>query len=351
MTTSFFVDFIDPDALREFCRRELEQGRAIVPSRDAVELLEDVTLVVRFGELTAAIAASVAHPGLPQPDGSFAVGLAVGYDEEARARVSDLLGDPLDRGWSTTLELSPAEIALANSAEAERAPAAPAAPAGAAGADPVLATASSVAAALGVSDFGDTRPDDDAAAMTPTARAVARARAAYSETTAQAAEVDPAERTSPNWRLDAPAGGSFPDTLTISGLDPESPATRRASPSGPHESSAQDTPTAGTPVAQARAGRRDASDPHPSRLPSPGAQPQRPDTPWSADAVRERIAAVDPERASRARTYAEAAWQDLIAGRLELARANINLALAYDPTNRETRDLFERIEAGLAAAG
>ena len=36
MTTSFFVDFIDPDALREFCRRELEQGRAVVPSRDAV---------------------------------------------------------------------------------------------------------------------------------------------------------------------------------------------------------------------------------------------------------------------------------------------------------------------------
>lgn len=289
MTTTLTVEFLDPDALRAFERAELLHGRAVVRSKEPVELLDDVRLRVMFGELSADLEASVAHPGLPQPDGSIAVGLTVVYDAPAQDAVHALLGDLLDRGWSTTLDLAPSELALANENVAR------------------LATGELPAV------DGPEGWNDRAGEATDPGRPIAGQRTE--------GERFDAGTTATGWISEAPAQpkASFPDTVTLSGLDvgpgPEATGTQPAVPDVAFGDLAVETP-------------------------------------WSVQAVAPRPhtpAAFDAERLETARGYYESARADLARGNVELARINIDLALAYDPTDAEFRGFLGEIEARMPA--
>lgn len=310
MTTVLTVEFLDPDALRAFENTELTYGRAVVRATDSVELLECVKLRVRFGELSADIPAQVAHPGLPQPDGTVAVGLTVDYDEEARDALHDLLGDPLDRGWHTTQELLPIEVANANE----------------------------VAARAATGDFSTVEERDS--------RWLAEEAAASHERPGSGAHhaLDRDGITATDWNsagddrhdplADTDVGGawkqqdeSFPDTLTVTGLEDQPPVSG-AQPAVLH------TPVEGAEVAVA-----------------PVVRPRAAETPWDGEATRPtRVLAVDPDRALRANDYFEAARADLVRGQLDLARSNVNLAIAYNPAEREYQRFLLEIESKLAAA-
>ncbi len=314
MPTILPVDFLDSDALRAFAEAELEHGRAVVASDKSLELLEDATLRVSVGELFVDLSASVAHPGLPQPDGRAAIGLAVAYDAPARDALHELLGEVLDRGWSTTLDLSPRELASANEAVAAH-----------------------------WAEAADTEVDrrldevrggqEFAAYLTSTgwdlpeiASEPGRSRGGATQTDWMREEEAPDQSL---WSRD----GSFPDARVLSELREQSAAT--GAPRALVE----------TPTAVATIPERSQRSPRAAALPV--------DTPWQVDAIREMQAAsraegatrptlrgVDPGRAMRAQDYFEAARADFAAGSLELARTNLNLAIAYNAIDPTYRDLL-----------
>ena len=349
------ISFDTAQALTDFVDTQLLQGRALVPCNGAVDLLEQVTLRVDFAGKAHEIDAVVGLPEIPQPNGRSAVGLQITVDARLRDRLLALRFEtPPKAPAAVTKRIPPVDESVRPTFRQE----------------PTRSADAPMAALR--KDFG--RRSDTPRGIPAVIDETSVDSALISGTTrSSAAENDVIEST---WTgksmVDDDEGGrplvaSRVVPVVANGTRDFSRRTGEAGMSGKHflsdvaaEEFDDNEPTerqvtysaSGPAIRFPDSERLDVSN---------GARAR--ETPWSVERLRKIVKqhrdeaaevpsspAATPERALRANDYFEAAKADLSANRIDMARTNLNLAIAYNAGEPAYRALLLTLERQLAAS-
>ncbi len=273
--------------LREFSlffEKELTEGRAVVQGDAKVELFDEIILRVVVEQASVDIVATVAHPALPDPSGRPMLGLAVRLNSDQRHLLSEML-ELLVRKRTQTDDPEPSRDRGIE----------------------VVGEQDLAATNIGrpVFDAITSRPQidhsrlDDMFGATPEFGRPAPATPVNSDVFASMIAATAAQRTPAFDSVDEdrPIRGSVDDII--------------------------DSVARGEACSEGDAFNREDA----------------------AEAARYR--ALYPDKAMRSDDYYRAAKADARNRKFELARTNINLAIAYNPTVSEYRELLEQVELEL----
>jgi hypothetical protein len=362
------ISFADHRALAAFVEKQLMSGHAAIVSDRPAELFDDVVLRLETPGGTADIPASVAHPGLVTEDGAR-LGLAVKLTPAQQAELEILVAAArqiaeLDPEFADTSEMAVLDAPLVRGRTvpptAELAALLPAADTIAL--DDPVAAAEVVAAAVAEALAADEPETEDAAAEPSTSTEVDEStvtEAADSKRkTLRGHPTEPVEDELDTGRSTGPIDITSA-VITSSGVSlPVNPLQGVARPPAPRGEIDDRIHVYGPKRGQTIVSYRPnpVGEAPPTSLPDDtddanGANDSDPFsrsqemTPSKDSAAEYR--SMYPAKAKRAAAYFDAAQADVKAGAFETARTNLNLAIAYNPTEHAYRELLDDVSAKL----